>query len=57
MFYGEGDLNVYFLLNKIILPSIDKIEDVTLHIFRKSQKGNQRNRLFRFLLFRTNTVP
>lgn len=30
--YGEGNLNVYFLKNKIILHSMDKTEDVTLHL-------------------------
>lgn len=30
--YGEGELHVYYIHNKIILHSTDKIEDVTLHM-------------------------
>lgn len=30
--YGIGDLHVYYIHNKIILHSTDKIEDVTLHM-------------------------
>lgn len=36
--YGEGNLNVYFIHNKIILHSMDKVEDVTLHISQKSKE-------------------
>ena len=36
--YGEGNLNVYFIHNKIILHSMDKVEDVTLHISQNSKE-------------------
>ena len=47
--YGEGNLNVYYLHNKIIFHSNDKLDDATLHLSEQLKKDLLETGYFTFL--------